>query len=59
MRLDRKIVFGVVETDVFNHRAEQIHVRRDFSVLDISPDEITENAAEIFVTRIRKKTAAG
>jgi hypothetical protein len=58
LKLNSKIVFCVIKADVFNHFTKQIHIRRNFTILNISADQVAENATEIFVTRIGKEAAA-
>jgi hypothetical protein len=57
-RLELEVVLGVVVRDVFHHLAETVPLFvRDFAVLHIGCDEVTHDAAEILVARIREERA--
>lgn len=51
--LEIEVSVSVVVRDVFDHLMDEFHLTlRKFSVLEVFSDKVTENAAEIFVTRI-------
>ena len=46
---------GVAIADILNDRAKDLHVLRKFSALNKSAEIITENTAEILMTRVRQE----
>src|SRR2546422_663727 len=46
-----EIIFGVGETNIFDHRADKVQVVWKFSIFDFTAAEVAENAAEIFMAR--------
>ena len=56
--LELEIILCVVVGDVFNHPIEALHICWYQAFLDIVAQEVTEQATEIFMTRIRKERAA-
>ena len=57
-RLYLEIVTGIVITDGLHHLLDKGHfILRHFAGFNIASDEVTENAAEVFVTRIREEGA--
>ena len=45
-------VCSVVEADIFNDFAELFKVGRDFTGVNPAAEQVAEDAAEIFVTRV-------
>src|ERR1700754_3668937 len=57
-RLKIEILPGVVVTNVPHNLADPLHIIRQLSIRDLFTKEVTENTAEILMTRIGKKTPA-
>ena len=51
-----KIVFCVVEADVFHHLSHQFQVVGDQPVFDVVAEDIAQDAAEVLVPRIGQET---
>lgn len=52
-----EVFFGVVVADIFDHSAEQGDILRDQAGFDVVCQYVAEDSAEIFVPRVRQKTA--
>ena len=50
--------FNVVIADVLNDSPHALHIRSDFAFIHPVADDVAQNTAEVFKTRIRGKAAA-
>lgn len=56
--LRREITCGVAVADVFHHLPQKRHVARCFAFFHPLPDEVAEDAAEVFVAGVGEEAAA-
>lgn len=52
-----EVRLGVIEADSADQTAQEFLVVREFTAFHVRPDQITKQAAEVFMTRIRHKTS--
>ena len=46
-----EIIFGVGETNIFDHRADKVQIVWKFAAFNFTAAEVAKNAAEIFMAR--------
>lgn len=56
LRRKIKIAFRIVEADVLDHIAQEVHIVRYFSVYNVVSEHIAQGTTEIFMAHIRQET---